>query len=207
MDNKESYRIQWSDYEFGIPWYGFHDRLGVHYICSYFGHYIGCIWDGKVAWTAGEKDPNLASVHYKVKFDTPKYICRMFHQNALLISEKRYIYKLNLQTMSFIILIDCDNAKVVDSGCCICDFNDNIWINNVQGGAVFRFSPEGELIERVGQKETGFNKGTVSFKETAFNWIYDLRLGPDGHLYVLDSKNYAIRRIEIRFSYSYYNLR
>jgi hypothetical protein len=121
----------------------------------------------------------------------------MYHQNTLLISEKKYIYKLDLETMSFDILIDCDKANVVDSGCCVCDREDNIWVNDIQGGTVFRFSSNGGLSERIGQKHTGFNKGTVSFEEAAFNWIYDIRLGPDGHLYVLDGKNYALRRIEI----------
>jgi len=30
-----------------------------------------------------------------------------------------------------------------------------------------------------------------------FNWIYDLRLGADGNLYALDSKNFAIRKINV----------
>jgi len=39
--------------------------------------------------------------------------------------------------------------------------------------------------------------GTASFEEVLFNWIYDLRLGADGDLYLLDSKNFAVRRINI----------
>ena len=30
-----------------------------------------------------------------------------------------------------------------------------------------------------------------------FNWIYDLRRGPEGNIYILDSKNYAVRKIDI----------
>ncbi len=194
---KETIVFDKTDYKDEMPKYGFHDHLGGNYICSYFGHYVGCIVDGQVTWTAGEHDPGLSDVHYSIALDTPKYICRMHHQNALLISEKRYVYKLDLATMSFQQLIDCDKAAILDSGCSVCDFDDDIWINDIQGGAVFRFSSEGEFLERIGQKSVGFNEGTVPFEQAAFDWIYDIRLGPEGHLYVLDSKNYSLRKIDI----------
>jgi hypothetical protein len=47
----------------------------------------------------------------------------------------------------------------------------------------------------LGDGQPGFQKGTVPFQEARFNWIYDMRLGPDGNLYVLDSKNFSVRRI------------
>ena len=186
------------DYKEGVPWYGFHDRLGAHYVCSYFRHYIGLLDRGRAVWTAGETDPGLADTHYTIKFDTPKYVCRPHHRNALLVSEKKYVYELNLDTMRFSVRIDCEKSPVADSGCCVCDRDDDIWVNDVQGSGVYRFSPDGKLKEKVGRAEPGFNAGTVSFADAAFNWIYDLRLGPDGNLYVLDSKNYSVRMIDIR---------
>jgi hypothetical protein len=53
----------------------------------------------------------------------------------------------------------------------------------------------GEPILTLGNGQPGFQEGTFPFEGVQFNWIYDLRLGPDGHLYVLDSKNYSVRRI------------
>jgi hypothetical protein len=38
----------------------------------------------------------------------------------------------------------------------------------------------------------------MSFDEVTFNWIYDLRRGPDDRLYVLDSRNFALRVIDLR---------
>jgi hypothetical protein len=186
-----------TDFKDGLPWYGFHDRLGEQYICSYFKNYFGYVLHGKAVWTAGRINPGLSNTHYDLEIYTPKYICRMYHQNALLISESKHVYKLDLSTMAFSILIECEKANITDSGSCVCDFNDDIWINDTRGCALSRFSSDGKLIERVGQQDTGFNKGTVAFDEAAFHWIYDIRLGPDGHLYMLDSKNYAVRRIEI----------
>jgi hypothetical protein len=36
----------------------------------------------------------------------------------------------------------------------------------------------------------------LSFDAVRFNWVYDLRKGPDGCVYVLDSKNFALRVID-----------
>jgi hypothetical protein len=46
----------------------------------------------------------------------------------------------------------------------------------------------------------GFQYNTVDFDKVKFNWIYDIRKGPDGNIYVLDSKNYAVRMIDVRSS-------
>jgi len=58
-----------------------------------------------------------------------------------------------------------------------------------------RFRATGELLETIGNGMPGFQKETVAFEQAQFNWIYDLRLGPDGNIYVLDSKNYAVRML------------
>ena len=55
----------------------------------------------------------------------------------------------------------------------------------------------GRPLRVLGSGEPGFQRETVPFEAVRFHWIYDLRLGPDGDLYVLDSRNYCVRRIEI----------
>jgi hypothetical protein len=37
----------------------------------------------------------------------------------------------------------------------------------------------------------------VGFDAVRFNWVYDLRPGPGGSVYVLDSKNFALRTIDL----------
>jgi hypothetical protein len=94
-------------------------------------------------------------------------------------------------------LIDKNKAGIVDLGNCVFDRNDHIWINDIKGCRVYHFDFDGSLIETLGKKEAGFQSGTVPFCDVLFNWIYDLRLGADGNLYVLDSKNFAVREINI----------
>jgi hypothetical protein len=50
----------------------------------------------------------------------------------------------------------------------------------------------------LGTGQPGFQRGTVPESAVQFNWIYDLRLGPDGNVYVLDSKNFALRQIDVQ---------
>jgi len=38
----------------------------------------------------------------------------------------------------------------------------------------------------------------VNFGEAKFHWIYDIRRGPDGNIYVLDSRNFAVRLIDLK---------
>jgi hypothetical protein len=47
----------------------------------------------------------------------------------------------------------------------------------------------------LGDGKPGFQLDVVDFDEVRFNWIYDIRRGPDGNIYVLDSKNFAVRMI------------
>lgn len=180
----------------GLPQFGFHDYTGACYIAEYHRNFIGLLDDGGAAWTAGATDPELAPVHFSVSLTQPKYISRAFQHNTLLVSEDRYIYQMDLSTNCFTALIDKEEAGIVDIGNCIYDHNDDIWVNDVRGFRIFHFSYDGTLIETIGKKEAGFQKGTVPYDQASFHWIYDMRLGADGNLYVLDSRNYAVRKID-----------
>lgn len=48
-----------------------------------------------------------------------------------------------------------------------------------------------------GRRDPGFQPDTASFENVRFNWVYDLRRGADGNVYVLDSRNFALRVIDI----------
>jgi hypothetical protein len=176
---------------------GFHVHTGECYYISYDRGCIGLIENDGLAWTAGEIDPGFALIHYDLKLVTPKYISRAFHRDVLLISEAQNVYAMDLGTHQFRCLIDKDQAGMVDLGNCVFDRNDHIWINDIRGCRVFHFDFDGRLIETLGQKESGFQLGEAAFDEVQFNWIYDLRLGADGMIYVLDSKNFAVRKINV----------
>jgi hypothetical protein len=182
----------------GKPQFGFHVHTGeCYHLFHYEQGYIGQIENDHLAWTAGETDPNYAGTHFFVKLVRPKYISKAFHSNTLLIAEEQCVYAMDIATNQFRQLISKDKAGICDMGNCVFDRNDDIWINDIKGCRVYHFDSKGALLETLGKKEAGFQQGTVPFEEVLFNWIYDLRLGADGNIYVLDSKNYAVRKIDI----------
>jgi hypothetical protein len=181
----------------GTTQFGFHVYTGEYYCMHYERGYIGLIENDGLIWTAGEDDPGLAPAHYFLKLTTPKYVSRAFNQDVLLIAEAQGVYAMNITSRQFSRLIDKDKAGILDLGNCVFDRNDHIWINDIRGCRVYHFDPDGSLIHTLGKAEAGFQSGTVSFGDVLFNWIYDLRLGADGNVYVLDSKNFAVRKINI----------
>ena len=181
----------------GATQFGFYVHTGECYYMDYEKGNLGLIENDRLVWTAGETDPEFAPVHYHVKLKTPKYVSRSFNQDVLLIAEAQGVYKMDIATHQFSRLIDKDKIGIVDPGNCVLDRNDHIWINDIRGYCVYHFDFAGNLIERLGKREAGFQSSDAAFNDVMFNWIYDLRLGADGNLYVLDSKNFAVRKISI----------
>jgi hypothetical protein len=72
-----------------------------------------------------------------------------------------------------------------------------IWVNEVKGCRVWRFDPAGRPVQTLGDGISGFQHEAASFEEVRFGWIYDLRRGPRGSIYVLDSRNFALRLIDV----------
>lgn len=77
------------------------------------------------------------------------------------------------------------------------DDEECVWVNEVEGCRVWRFDSTGKPVLTLGDGEPGFQSGVVGFDEVRFNWIYDIRRGPDGNIYVLDSGNFAVRMIDV----------
>jgi hypothetical protein len=50
----------------------------------------------------------------------------------------------------------------------------------------------------LGDGKPGFQSDAADFDAVKFNWIYDIRRGPDGNIYVLDSRNFAFRMVDVR---------
>jgi hypothetical protein len=85
-----------------------------------------------------------------------------------------------------------------DVGNCVVDNEDSVWVNEVEGCRIWRFDGMGKPVLTLGDGTPGFQLGTVDFDEAKFSWIYDIRRGPDGNIYVLDSRNFAVRLIDLR---------
>jgi sugar lactone lactonase YvrE len=81
-------------------------------------------------------------------------------------------------------------------GNCVVDDEGCVWVNEVEGCRVRRFDSKGKLILTLGDGKPGFQPDVADFEKVRFNWIYDIRRGPDDNIYVLDSKNFSVRMID-----------
>lgn len=186
----------WKDNE---PPFGFFDGRGNRYALSYDEHWIGQYEGaGKLAWTAGKQIEVKGDRHILVDLENPHYITDMDEEHILVSSHgNNYIYKLNPQKLSYTVFIDGKSHGIKALGNCVFDVNHDLWVNDITGCRLFQFTENGQLKNIIGSVEPGFNLETVSYSEARFNWIYDIRRDARGNICVLDSKNFAIRRVNV----------
>lgn len=108
------------------------------------------------------------------------------------------IYKIFPENKTTELFIDTGKLGLKNLGNCECDLEGNIWVNDFTGCKIWQFDPDGKPKLIIGNGIPGFQKESVPFEKAQFNWAYDLRLGPDGNIYVLDSKNFAVRMIDLK---------
>jgi hypothetical protein len=165
---------------------------------NYANNWAGLLLDdGQFLWTIGEKQNVKSQYHFDIEIKNPHYITKQ-PDNSVLLSEQNGIHKIDYNLKKIETLIECKKTGIESAGNCIVDSRGDIWINDVIGYKVFRFDKEGNLIEILGNGKPGFSKEDTPFEKVQFNWIYDIRKGTDGNIYVLDSKNYVIRMIDVK---------
>jgi len=187
---------QWGQ---GFCAFGFHGKSGAQYMLQYNEHWLGCLsYEGRFLWTAGAVDKGLSRHHIPINLKHPHYITEL-PDDSLLISSNgtNEIFKLWPDRKSVELFINTERVGLKDLGNCVCDDQGNIWVNEIEGCRVWKFDQAGEPVLVLGNGQPGFQEDTVAFDKVQFNWIYDLRPGPDGNVYVLDSKNFSVRRINV----------
>jgi len=184
----------------GFCHFGFHGRTGAQYMLHYNEHWLGLLTkDDRFLWTAGAVDNRLSRCHIPFDVKYPHYITEL-PDDSLLISSNgtNKIYRLWPAKKSAELFINTELAGLKDIGNCEYDQHGRLWVHEITGCRVWCFNLSGENIDVLGNGQSGFQKETVPFERAKFNWIYDLRLGPDNNIYVLDSKNFCVRRINIQ---------
>lgn len=184
----------------GFFQFGFHDSKGNKFTINAEENWFGFIdSENRLKWTAGSKFIESSPFHKIFDLDYPVYITDTLEGKLLVSSSgNKKIYKLDTRNWDIKVLIDCNEFGLTSVGNCVLDHEGNIWINEIQGCKVWQFTSEGNPIQVLGNGQAGFQVETCKFEDVQFNWIYDIRSGPDGNIYVLDSKNYAIRMIDVR---------
>lgn len=178
----------------GVPQFGFRTG-GRMFAVEHAAGWIGLIEHGSVTWTAGAVDPGLAEVHVQAPFDKPRFAAATA-PNTVLVSDARHVHRVDLPSVRVTPVVDTAELAVMELGNCVPGPDGHLWVNDIVGHQVLELTDDGELVRRLGNGSAGFHRGTVGFEDARFGWIYDLRSGPDGRLYVLDSTNYAVRVID-----------
>ena len=182
----------------GLAHFGFHARDGRYYAIEHQRHFVGLVGkDGTVRWTVASQPvfPGVPNIHAELEF--PMYVDAL-PDGTLVVSNlgNARLYRIDPEEMAATLLVDGRSLGLVDMGNCVVDGKGFIWINEVRGCRVWRFDPAGRPLETLGNGVAGFQRHVVGFDTVGFNWIYDLRRGPAGSLYVLDSGNFALRVID-----------
>jgi hypothetical protein len=182
----------------GVSHFGFHDRTGKHYAIFHQKHFLGLIGEeGLLEWTVAahkvfEGTPNIVT-----ELNYPMYIDNLT-DGTLLVSNfaDAHIYRIDVERMKAELFVDGSKIGMKDAGNCVVDNENSVWVNEVEGCRIWRFDSKGSTVLTLGDGTPGFQLGTVAFDEAKFHWIYDIRRGPDGNIYVLDSRNFAVRLID-----------
>jgi hypothetical protein len=181
----------------GFTHFGLHDARGTQYVLAYSNNWIGALsGNDQLIWSAGERPPFKTSWHFDITLLTPTFIseCR---DGSLIVSAKNGVFKINVGLKHAKMIINAKDEGLDFIGNAVVDNDDCIWINDVRACRIHKYSSVGDLIEVLGSGKPGFTPETVYFEKVSFNWMYDLRMGVDGNLYVLDSKNFAVRMIDV----------
>ncbi|MDV3277235.1 MAG: hypothetical protein LYZ69_02060 [Nitrososphaerales archaeon] len=184
----------------GFVHFGFHDRAGNRYVLEHKKHFLGLLGEGcRLEWTVAAHTVFEGVRNISTTLQFPIYIDSML-DGTLVISNfgSSLLYRINADRKEATLFVDGSAIGMKHAGNCVVDDEGFVWVNEVEGCRVWRFDPAGRPVLILGDGQPGFQLEATSFEDARFNWIYDIRRGPDGNVYVLDSKNFAIRMIDVR---------
>jgi streptogramin lyase len=78
----------------------------------------------------------------------------------------------------------------------LCFSNDTLWVALREGHSVWRLA-DGRWRHVSGSGEKGYEFGNVAAKDASYDGPKGVAVGPDGAVYVVDTENHAIRRIDL----------
>jgi len=184
----------------GYAHYGFHDSRGNRYFFDYFHDWVGRLGkDDEFLWTAGVRPNVTTGFHMDADFVRPMFLTESSN-GSLLIScnGNSKVFRLDLDARAVRPFIDGGALGFKDMSSSVYDDQGDLWVSEITGCRIWRLDRNGQVVETVGNGQRGFQTETVPFEQARFRWIYVMKKGPDGCLYVLDSTNFAVRRMNVR---------
>jgi hypothetical protein len=183
----------------GLSHFGFHDRAGNHYAIFHQKHFLGLIGeDDRIEWTVAAHRIFRGTPNIVAELNYPMYVDSLA-DGTLLISNfgDAHIYRVDIERKKADLFVDGSGIGMKDAGNCVVDNEGLVWVNEVRGCKVWRFDGTGRPALTLGDGKRGFQSREADFEEARFGWICDIRRGPDGNIYVLDSANFAVRLISL----------
>lgn len=181
----------------GYAHLGFHDAHGNAYTLDYDRHWVGRLGPGGLLWTAGPEPVAPGVPHIPAGLRRPSYLSGLPDGTLLVASGGDCrVLALDPRQGTARTLIDGRAHGLRDLGNCEPDGLGGVWVNEITGCRVWCFDLDGRPVHTLGDGRPGFQPGPAAFDAVRFHWIYDLRRGPDGRIYVLDSRNYCVRAID-----------
>jgi hypothetical protein len=178
--------------------FGFHDRAGHRYALQHQLHFLGRLAENdRLEWTVASGRVFQGVPNIEAELSYPAYV-DVLPDETLVVSNfgNGRLYRIDVERMTAELLVDGPKLGLVDMGHCVVDDSGCVWVNEVRGCRVWRFDGAGRPLETLGDGTPGYEAEPTSFDTVRFSWIYDLRRGPDARIYVLDSRNYALRVID-----------
>jgi len=184
-------------YSKGYAHLGFHGPAGEQYVLAHWAGWVGELdKDGALLWSAGAATVPGGRVHIDANLAYPMYVSRS-PEGAIYVScySDKSIYRLFPREGRIERFIDGTTLGFADIGNCLVDDEGYLWVNEVEGRRVWRIDPSGAQVRCIGSGREA--QGQIlplssSFEEVSFGWIADIRLGPDGSIYILDSGGLAL---------------
>jgi len=184
----------------GLSHFGFHDRTGKYYAIFHQKHFLGLIGeDDQLEWTVAARQVFEGTPNIVANLNFPMYVDNMDDEHLVVsnFGDAR-LYRIDVQRKKAKLFADGLRIGMKDAGNCVVDNEGSIWVNEVKGCRIWRFDRLGNPLLTLGNGTSGFQSETVDFDKAKFSWIYDIRRGPDGNIYVLDSRNFAVRLIDLK---------
>jgi hypothetical protein len=189
----------------GFVHFGFHDRAGNPYVLAHQKHFLGLLGEHcRLKWTVAASPVFEDTTNITARLQFPIYIDSLL-DGTLLVSNfgDSRLYRVNTDRMEAELFIEGSAIGMKHAGNCVVDDEGYVWVNEVDGCRIWKFDPSGKPLLTLGKGEPGFQPGAAGFGDVKFNWIYDIRRGPDGNIYVLDSRNFAVRLVDVRSNHVY----
>lgn len=183
----------------GFVHFGFHDREGRHYGLEHQKHFLGLVGENnRLEWTVAARTVFKGVPNIRAELEFPIYIDTL-PDGSLVTSNfgNNRLYRIDVDRMVATLFVDGSSLGIKNAGNCVVDAQGYVWLNEVKGCKIWRFDSTGKPELVLGDGTPGFQSDQADFDDVRFNWIYDLRKGPDGNIYVLDSKNFAVRMIDM----------